>query len=201
MTSPDRRDVFLSMSKPSACSKAAMSHVTRSFISSESTLALSSAAASAPGNAGTPAPVTITASATAAANFSLVRPMAFLTFILRSMTRTVTTPMGACWRLQWTFSSYTISSDPRRYWRGHDHLHEGTVSREISWASLGKRPTDIAYLMISSARPHSTICEECLRTQYAVPNGCSFPHGTLAKQSRQGKRWQAPALTPTAASA
>jgi integron integrase len=49
------------------------------------------------------------------------------------------------WRWQWVFPSYTISVDPRTGWRGRHHLHEGTVSREISQAGrrarLTKRPT------------------------------------------------------------
>jgi integron integrase len=49
------------------------------------------------------------------------------------------------WRWQWVFPSYTISTDPRTGWRGRHHLHEGTVSREISQAgrraNVGKRPT------------------------------------------------------------
>jgi integron integrase len=49
------------------------------------------------------------------------------------------------WRWQWVFPSYTISVDPRTGWRGRHHLHEGTVSREISQAGrrarLSKRPT------------------------------------------------------------
>ena len=36
------------------------------------------------------------------------------------------------WRWQWLFPLYTISVDPRTGWRGRHHLHEGTVSREIS---------------------------------------------------------------------
>lgn len=47
-----------------------------------------------------------------------------------------------CW--QWVFPSYTISVDPRTGWRGRHHLHEGTVSREITQAGrrapLSKRP-------------------------------------------------------------
>ena len=49
------------------------------------------------------------------------------------------------WRWQWVFPSYTISVDPRTGWRGRHHLHEGTVSREISQAGrraqITKRPT------------------------------------------------------------
>jgi integron integrase len=49
------------------------------------------------------------------------------------------------WRWQWVFPSSTISVDPRSGWRGRHHLHEGTVSREISQAGrraqLTKRPT------------------------------------------------------------
>ncbi len=49
------------------------------------------------------------------------------------------------WRWQWVFPSHTLSTDPRTGWRGRHHLHEGTVSREISQAGrragLGKRPT------------------------------------------------------------
>jgi integron integrase len=49
------------------------------------------------------------------------------------------------WRWQWVFPSYTISIDPRTGWRGRHHLHEGTVSREISQAGrrarISKRPT------------------------------------------------------------
>lgn len=49
------------------------------------------------------------------------------------------------WRWQWIFPSYTISIDSRTGWRGRQHLHEGTVSREISQAgrraALSKRPT------------------------------------------------------------
>jgi integron integrase len=49
------------------------------------------------------------------------------------------------WRWQWVFPSYTISVDPRTGWRGRHHLHEGTVSREITQAGrrarLTKRPT------------------------------------------------------------
>src|SRR5436305_7374940 len=49
------------------------------------------------------------------------------------------------WRWQWVFPSHTISVDRRTGWRGRHHLHEGTVSREISQAgrraNLGKRPT------------------------------------------------------------
>jgi hypothetical protein len=49
------------------------------------------------------------------------------------------------WRWQWVFPSATISVDPRTGWRGRHHLHEGTVSREISQAGrrahLSKRPT------------------------------------------------------------
>ena len=49
------------------------------------------------------------------------------------------------WRWQWLFPSYTISVDPRTGWRGRHHLHEGTVSREISQAGrrsgVSKRPT------------------------------------------------------------
>ncbi len=49
------------------------------------------------------------------------------------------------WRWQRVFPSYTISADPRTGWRGRHHLHEGTVSREISQAGrrarIGKRPT------------------------------------------------------------
>lgn len=49
------------------------------------------------------------------------------------------------WRWQWLFPSYTISVDPRTGWRGRHHLHEGTVSREITQAGrraqLSKRPT------------------------------------------------------------
>src|SRR5205807_8171677 len=41
--------------------------------------------------------------------------------------------------------SHTISTDRRTGWRGRHHLHEGTVSREISQAGrrakIGKRPT------------------------------------------------------------
>jgi integrase len=51
----------------------------------------------------------------------------------------------ADWRRQWVFPSYTISVDPRTGWRGRHHLHEGTVSREVTQAGrrarLGKRPT------------------------------------------------------------
>jgi integron integrase len=49
------------------------------------------------------------------------------------------------WRWQWVFPSSTISVDPRTGWRGRHHLHEGSVSREISQAgrraNLTKRPT------------------------------------------------------------
>jgi integron integrase len=49
------------------------------------------------------------------------------------------------WRWQWVFPSFTLSVDPRTGWHGRHHLHEGTVSREISQAGrraqLGKRPT------------------------------------------------------------
>jgi integron integrase len=49
------------------------------------------------------------------------------------------------WRWQWVFPSYTISIDPRTGWRGRHHLHEGTVSREVTQAGrradLSKRPT------------------------------------------------------------
>lgn len=49
------------------------------------------------------------------------------------------------WRWQWIFPSATISTDPRTGWHGRHHLHEGTVSREITQAGrraqLGKRPT------------------------------------------------------------
>jgi integron integrase len=49
------------------------------------------------------------------------------------------------WRWQWVFPSYTISVDPRTGWRGRHHLHEGTVSREITQAGrcarISKRPT------------------------------------------------------------
>lgn len=49
------------------------------------------------------------------------------------------------WRWQWVFPSHTISTDPRTGWCGRHHLHEGTVSREISQAGrrarIGKRPT------------------------------------------------------------
>jgi len=49
------------------------------------------------------------------------------------------------WRWQWVFLSYTISVNPRTGWRGRHHLHEGTVSREITQAGrqagLTKRPT------------------------------------------------------------
>jgi site-specific recombinase XerC len=49
------------------------------------------------------------------------------------------------WRWQWVFPSSTISVHPRSGWRGRHHLHEGTVSREISQAGrraqLTKRPT------------------------------------------------------------
>jgi integrase len=49
------------------------------------------------------------------------------------------------WRWQWVFPSATISVDPRTGWRGRHHLHEGTVSREISHAgrraAMTKRPT------------------------------------------------------------
>ena len=49
------------------------------------------------------------------------------------------------WRWQWLFPSYAISEDPRTGWRGRHHLHEGTVSREISQAGrraqISKRPT------------------------------------------------------------
>jgi integrase len=49
------------------------------------------------------------------------------------------------WRWQWLFPSYTISLDRRTGWRGRHHLHEGTVSREISQAGrracVTKRPT------------------------------------------------------------
>ena len=52
---------------------------------------------------------------------------------------------SADWRWQWVFPSYTISVDPRTGWRGRHHLHEGTVSREISQAGrraqICKRPT------------------------------------------------------------
>ena len=52
---------------------------------------------------------------------------------------------GTDWRWQWVFPSVTISVDPRTGWRGRHHLHEGTVSREISQtgrrAQIGKRPT------------------------------------------------------------
>jgi integron integrase len=49
------------------------------------------------------------------------------------------------WRWQGLFPSYTISVDPRSGWRARHHLHEGTVSREITQAGrrarLTKRPT------------------------------------------------------------
>ena len=49
------------------------------------------------------------------------------------------------WRWQWVFPSHTISTDPRTGWRGRHHVHEGTVSREISQAGrrarIGKRTT------------------------------------------------------------
>jgi integron integrase len=49
------------------------------------------------------------------------------------------------WRWQWVFPSATISTDPRTGWRGRHHLHEGTVSRELTQAGrrakIGKRPT------------------------------------------------------------
>jgi integron integrase len=49
------------------------------------------------------------------------------------------------WRWQWVFPSATLSTDRRTGWRGRHHLHEGTVSREISQAGrrarIGKRPT------------------------------------------------------------
>jgi integron integrase len=49
------------------------------------------------------------------------------------------------WRWQWVFPSSTSSVDPRSGWRGRHHLHEGTVSRELSQAGrrarIGKRPT------------------------------------------------------------
>jgi integron integrase len=49
------------------------------------------------------------------------------------------------WRWQWVFPSFTISVDPRTGWRLRHHLHESTISREISEAGrrshLGKRPT------------------------------------------------------------
>jgi integron integrase len=49
------------------------------------------------------------------------------------------------WRWQWVFPSFTISVDPRTGWRLRHHLHDGTVSREITQAGrrahLGKRPT------------------------------------------------------------
>jgi integron integrase len=49
------------------------------------------------------------------------------------------------WRWQWVFPSFTLSEDPRTGWRGRHHLHEGSVSREISQAGrrtgIGKRPT------------------------------------------------------------
>ena len=54
-------------------------------------------------------------------------------------------PASTDWRWQWVFPSYTISVDPRTGWRGRHHLHEGTVSREISQAGrrarIAKRPT------------------------------------------------------------
>jgi integron integrase len=53
------------------------------------------------------------------------------------------------WRWQWVFPSYTISTDPRTGWRGRHHLHEGTVSREITQAGrrarIGKRPTSHSF--------------------------------------------------------
>ena len=45
------------------------------------------------------------------------------------------------WRWQWVFPSFTISVDPRTGWRGRHHLHEGTVSREISQAGRRARLT------------------------------------------------------------
>jgi integron integrase len=49
------------------------------------------------------------------------------------------------WRWQWVFPSYTISVDPRTGRRARHHLHDGTVSREITQAGrraqIGKRPT------------------------------------------------------------
>jgi integron integrase len=49
------------------------------------------------------------------------------------------------WRWQWVFPSSTVSVDPRTGWRGRHHLHEGSVSREITLAGrqarIGKRPT------------------------------------------------------------
>jgi integrase len=52
---------------------------------------------------------------------------------------------GDSGRWQWIFPAYTIAVDPRTGWRGRHHLHEGTVSREISQAGrrarIAKRPT------------------------------------------------------------
>jgi integrase len=52
---------------------------------------------------------------------------------------------GTDWRWQWVFPSYTMSVDPRTGRRSRHHMHEGSVSREISQAGrraqLTKRPT------------------------------------------------------------
>ena len=51
-------------------------------------------------------------------------------------------------RWQWVFPSSTISVDPRTGWRGRHHLHQGTVSREISQAGRRARPRTVSAIRL-----------------------------------------------------